>query len=132
LRIADEEVHVADASGARVRFAGSDEFAAQSMPTAAPEGPTVRAMRSVVSPNPQPTSSTRAPGRWSQRASATSLCCDKPSMSRWRKRQNLSNSTVFQACTITLSLVAMTTLLDGRAGRARNERRYAEAQHRRY
>ena len=45
----------ASASAARTKFS------AQSTPTASPVGPTRLAMRTVLSPKPQPTSSTRAP-----------------------------------------------------------------------
>jgi hypothetical protein len=37
------------------------KFSAQSTPIASPAGPTRWAMRSVLSPKPQPTSSARAP-----------------------------------------------------------------------
>jgi hypothetical protein len=65
----------------------------QSMPTALP---VARASSIVVSPNPQPTSSTRSPLFTGWRASATRLCSANPSASTFRNRVNFGTRMSFQ------------------------------------
>src|SRR5689334_12861445 len=72
-------------------------FSPQSTPTACPEGPTCSAIASVVSPKPQPTSSTRAPAAYGRSLNGRAPCSAKPSVTVRRKRTNLSKRTVFQA-----------------------------------
>jgi hypothetical protein len=79
------------------------KFGAQSTPTARPsDSPTAVAIRRVLSPNPQPTSRTRAPFGGGCRARASSLCPESPPISRCLKRLNFWNRTVFQASTMML------------------------------
>ena len=62
LHVRHEERRVGDLRQLRLlRSAALTKFAAQSTPTAPPRGPTCLAMNRVLSPNPHPTSSTRAP-----------------------------------------------------------------------
>ncbi len=70
---------------------------AASTPTAVPPGATRPASRSVVSPNPQPMSSTRSPGLGPSSSIAASPCRAKlPSITGWNRRKR-SNSGPSQA-----------------------------------
>ena len=103
LHVGDEERCVVDGGFPGFALGGRDEAAGAVTPIARPAGPTLQAMRRVLSPKPQPTSSTFAPSQWRCRASASLLCGARPSISRCLKRQNLSKRTVFHAST-TMSL----------------------------
>src|SRR4051794_39897009 len=79
------------------RVAISMKRGAASSPTASPCGPTMPAIRCVVSPNPQPRSSTRSPGWGGSARSAASPCRPSPSTSRWRKATKRSKRGPSQA-----------------------------------
>ena len=61
LRVADEETRVGDAFLARFGLRIADEVFGAVHADRLAAGPTCLAMRRVLSPKPQPTSSTRAP-----------------------------------------------------------------------
>src|SRR4051794_4451929 len=84
--------------------AAATKRGATSTPTASPVGPTSPAIRCVVSPKPQPTSSTRCPGRGGNRRSAASPCSPRPVMRisrNWTKRSKSgpSQATVVSSLT---------------------------------
>ena len=70
---------------------------AASTPRTSPVGPTRPAIRCVVSPKPQPMSSTRSPARGGTTRRASSPCAPSPVVMRWRNRTNASNSGPSQA-----------------------------------
>src|SRR5262245_21446474 len=85
-----------------------------STPSAEPSWPTSVASTCVLSPSPQPMSSTRSPGRGGQRSIAAAPWGASPPMTRWRNLRNRSKSTPSQArCD---SAFSGRTFVTGRSG----------------
>ena len=96
LHVGDEEARVLHARFLGLGARHLEKRSAASTPTASPLAPTIPAIRCVVSPRPQPMSSTRWPG-WGGTSERRVTVSARPVVKMWRKRSQASNSGPSQA-----------------------------------